>query len=63
MSNELIKNYIGKMCYITNGFFGSYVKGEIINVADNWIQIKTKYGTQLFNADYITNISQASKQK
>lgn len=56
MTNELIKKYIGHICMISTGAFGQSVSGEIISIVDNWIEIKTKKGNQLLNADYITNI-------
>ncbi|WP_312643683.1 hypothetical protein [Hydrogenoanaerobacterium sp.] len=56
MTNELIRKYIGKTCLISTGSFGSSVSGEILDVVENWIEVKTKKGSQLLNADYVTNI-------
>ena len=58
MANELIKKYVGKKCIVTTGSFGSSVTGQISAVEDNWIEINTKKGPQLVNADYITNITE-----
>lgn len=56
MTNEMIKNYVGKNCKISSGSFGTTVTGEIINVNDNWIEIQTKKGKELINADFVQNI-------
>ena len=58
MSNELIKKYIGKNCMLSTEGIGGAVIGEIIDVVDNWIEVKTKKENQLLNSDYITNIKE-----
>ena len=58
MANELIKKYIGKTCAVYTGSFGSSVNGLITAVEDNWIEVETKKGAQLVNADYVTNITE-----
>ena len=58
MANELIKKYIGKKCIISTGSFGDSVTGEITDVAENWIEVNTKKGSRLLNADYVTNIAE-----
>lgn len=57
MTNALVQKYLGKTCWVSTGAFGNTVKGEITEVADNWVEIKTPKGTQLFNAEYITSIT------
>jgi hypothetical protein len=63
MVNELVKKYIGKNCIVATGSFGTAVTGEITAVEDNWIEVNTKKGARLLNADYVTNITEVySKQ-
>jgi hypothetical protein len=57
MSNELVKKYIGKICIVSTGSFGTTVKGQIAAVEDNWIEVTGKKGSQILNLDYITNIN------
>jgi hypothetical protein len=61
MTNELIKRYIGKNCIIASGSFGQTVKGVISAVEDNWIEMQTKLGSRLVNADYVTYINETDK--
>ncbi|HBW38995.1 DUF6897 domain-containing protein [Desulfosporosinus sp. BICA1-9] len=56
MTNELIKRYIGKQCLISTGSFGTSVKGIIIDVNENWLEIETKKGSELINAEFIQSI-------
>lgn len=56
MTNEMIKKYVGKNCKISNGAYGSNATGEIINVNENWIEIETKKGIELINADFVQSI-------
>ena len=56
MTNELVKKYIGKKCMISTGSFGTSVKGVIIGVNENWIEVETKKGNELINAEFIQSI-------
>jgi hypothetical protein len=56
MTNEVIKKYIGKTCRISTGSFGTNVIGKIIDVNENWIEIETKKGNELINAEFIQSI-------
>jgi len=56
MTNELVKKYIGKNCHINSGSLGTNVKGMIIDVNENWLEVETKQGNQLINADFIQSI-------
>lgn len=56
MTNEIIKKYIGKNCIISTGSFGTTVNGKIIEVNENWIEVQTKKGSELINADYIQSV-------
>lgn len=56
MTNELIKKYIGKKCMISTGSFGTNVKGIIISINENWLELETKKGNELINAEFIQSI-------
>ncbi|MBN2259736.1 MAG: hypothetical protein JW702_04290 [Clostridiales bacterium] len=56
MTNELIEICIGKKCQIYTGSFGISVTGKIVRLFDNWIEIKTKKGTELINIEFVQNI-------
>lgn len=56
MTNELIKKYIGETCAISTGSFGTNVTGKIIDVNENWIEVETKKGKELINAEFIQSI-------
>ena len=56
MTNEIIKRYIGKNCRISTGSFGTNLIGEIIEVNENWIEVKTKKGMELINAEFVQSI-------
>jgi len=56
MTNELIKIYMGMNCHINSGSFGTNVKGKIIDVNENWLEVETKKGKQLINAEFIQSI-------
>jgi hypothetical protein len=56
MTNEVIKKYVGRNCRISTGSFGTNVIGKIIDVNENWIEIETKKGNELINAEFIQSI-------
>lgn len=56
MTNEIIKKYVEKTCQISSGSWVDTSKGKIISVNENWIEIETKKGKELINADFVTNI-------
>ena len=56
MTNELIQKYIGKNCYISSGSFGINVKGKIIDVSENWLEVETKKGNELVNSEFVQSI-------
>ncbi|MFA9422886.1 MAG: hypothetical protein ACERLG_04875 [Sedimentibacter sp.] len=56
MTNEVLRKYIGKNCYISTGSFGTTVKAKIIDVNENWIEVETKKGNELINAEFIQSI-------
>ena len=57
MTNEMIKKYLGKECKITPaGSMSTTILGEIIGINENWLEVETKKGMELINADYIQSI-------
>ncbi len=56
MTNEIIKKYIGKNCKISTGPYGTNVTGKIIEINENWIEVETKKGSELINAEFIQSI-------
>ncbi len=56
MTNEVVNKYIGKNCKISTGSYGTTVVGKIINVNENWIEVETKKGIELVNAEFIQSI-------
>jgi NMD protein affecting ribosome stability and mRNA decay len=56
MTNELINKYVGKYCYITTGTMGVSVKGTILEVNENWLEVQTNRGIEVLNLDFIQNI-------
>ena len=61
MSNELIRSLIGKVCQISTGSLGeSFDKVEVVNVVDNWMEVRRKDKTRLINTDYITSVKVVS---
>ena len=56
MTNEVIKKYIGSNCSISTGSFGTSLVGKIINVTENWLEVETRKGIELINAEFIQSI-------
>lgn len=56
LDNELIRKFIGKECRISTGSYGSTVVGTITDVKENWIEVQTRKGMELVNADFIHNV-------
>lgn len=63
MTNELVKKYIGKNCIVSTGSFGNGAEGEITEVSDNWVELSTKLGLRLVNAEFITTITEVLPKK
>jgi hypothetical protein len=53
MTNELIKKYLGINCKISTGSWGTNVVGKIIDVNENWLEVETRKGKELINADLV----------
>ena len=56
MTNDVIKKYIGRNCRISTGSLGTNVAGKIIEVNENWIEVETKKGIEVINAEFIQSI-------
>lgn len=56
MTNEIIKRYTGIKCKLSTGSFGTTVSGKIIEVNENWIEVETKNGIELINAEFVQSI-------
>jgi len=56
MTNDVVKKYIGKNCRISTGSFGTNVAGKIIGVNENWIEVETKKGVEIINAEFVQSI-------
>jgi predicted Ser/Thr protein kinase len=56
MTNDVIKKYIGKECKISTGSLGVNIAGKILDVNENWIEVETKKGNELINAEYVQSI-------
>lgn len=56
MTNEILKKYVGKECIISTGTFGTNVTGKIMHVNENWIEVETKKGKELINAEFVQSV-------
>lgn len=64
MSNELLKRFIGKKCYVMsyNSSFGETV--TVDDVSENWMSVTAKDGSvKVINVDYIVSVSEAAEKK
>lgn len=57
MPQELMKEFIGKVCIIMlfNESFG--ITGKIVAIEDNWLKVEEKNKIRLINGDMIRDIS------
>ena len=62
MTNALIEKMIGKLCMLSTGSWGGGVLGIITSVTDNWVEVETKKGVRLVNADFVTDIAEMKKK-
>lgn len=53
MTNEMIEKLTGKDCLIICFESSANVQGRITKIADNWIEVETKKGTELVNAEFV----------
>ncbi|MBO5349346.1 MAG: hypothetical protein J6A89_05970 [Clostridia bacterium] len=62
MPQELMKEFIGKVCTIIlfNEVFGE--QGKIVAIEDNWIKVEQKNTVRIINGDMIKDISIAPEK-
>lgn len=53
MTNEMIEKLTGKDCWIFCFESNANVQGKITNIKDNWIEVETKKGIELVNAEFV----------
>lgn len=56
MPQEMIKEFIGKVCAISLFNEVSGIMGKIISVEDNWILVEEKGVNRMVNGDMIRDI-------
>jgi hypothetical protein len=56
MTNELLQKYIGRTCKLSSGSYGTTVRGQIVEVNENWVEVETAKGRELINAEFIQTI-------
>ncbi len=64
MSNEILKRFIGKKCYIMpyNSSFGETV--TVDDVSENWVSVTARDGSvKVINTDYVISVSEAPEKK
>lgn len=62
MPQELMKEFIGKVCIIM-GFNDSFgVQGRIVAVEENWIKVEEKNKIRIINGDMIKDITIAPEK-
>ena len=55
MSDDMMKNLIGKRCTFSSGPFGETIKNvDVVEAENNWIRVKDKKHERLVNTEYIT---------
>ncbi len=62
MNQELIQRQVGKECVLSSGSYGRTVRGRIVSVVDNWIEVETARGTEILNADYVQYLKIIGRQ-
>lgn len=63
MANELIEGLVGKYCTLTTGAFGPSIAGTVLSVKGSWIEVKTRKGVRLINADYVVDAAIDDKKE
>jgi hypothetical protein len=56
MTNELLQKYVGQTCKLSGGSYGTTVKGRIVEVNENWVEVETTKGRELINAEFVQSI-------
>jgi hypothetical protein len=54
LNNDLLGRCAGRDCvFKIGGQYGHTVKGHVLSVRDNWVEMQTKKGNRLINADFV----------
>jgi hypothetical protein len=62
--NDVIRQFIGKNCEITcDGLTLGATVGEIQDVSDSWVSVRTKRGVELLNCAYISRVREMRERK
>lgn len=61
MTNDIIKKHIGSTCMFSTGTLGANATGTILDVQENWVEIQTKKGIQVINAEFVQQIKVIKK--
>ena len=61
MSNEVIKNFIGKDCIITT--FQTQITGVLESIEENWVILRVGERVEIVNIDYISRIREHPLKK
>ena len=56
MPQEMIKEFMNKVCTISLFNESIGVQGKIVAVEDNWIKVEEKNGSRMINGDMIRDI-------
>jgi hypothetical protein len=57
MSDEMMKNLMGKRCTFSTGPFGETFKNvEVLEVDTNWIRVTDGKREQIINSEYVTTV-------
>ena len=57
MPQELMKEFLGKICSVVLFNDLSGVQGKIVAIEDNWIKVEQKNKVRIINGDMIRDIS------
>ncbi len=61
--NELLQGYLGKNCLIYAYDDITGVEGRISAINGQWLEVETKKGKKLLNADFILRIEEKPEKK
>ena len=57
MSDEMVKEFIGKECFISALSGWDNISGKIVAVENGWVKVEEKKKIRIVNLDYIKDIS------
>ncbi len=56
LSDQIIKKHVGNNCIISTDNMATNLEGRIIDASENWIEVETTKGIELFNVQFVQNI-------